>query len=81
MRATDLHRDPQLAARGFFVELDHPTLGGRRFDGAVTHFGATPARPSHAGPTIGQHTFDALRDVLGLGEDEIVELAAAGALT
>ena len=78
MRGTDLHRDPQLLHRDFFVELDHPELAGLRFEGAVTHFSVTPARPRHAGPTIGQHTFEGLRDVLGYDEDEIAEFAAAG---
>lgn len=81
MRATDLHEDPQLLHRGFFVELDHPELAGFRFDGLVTHFSATPPRILHAGPTIGQHTFEALRDILGYDEDQIADFAAAGALT
>ncbi|HEM45630.1 MAG TPA: hypothetical protein ENO23_01160, partial [Alphaproteobacteria bacterium] len=81
LRATDLHADEQLAAHGFFVELDHPRIGRARFDGAVTVFSATPARPTRAGPTIGQHTWETLRDVLGFDEDEIARLAAAGALS
>lgn len=81
LRASDLHADPQLAARGFFVELDHPHIGRSRFDGAVTLFSETPMRPTHAGPTLGQHTWEALRDVLGFDEDEIANLAAAQALT
>ena len=38
LRASDLPRDPQLAARGFYVELDHGFLGRMRFDGATTGF-------------------------------------------
>lgn len=81
LRATDFHDDPQLAARGFFVELDHDELAPMRYDGAVTIFSKTPARPTHAGPTIGQHSFEVMRELLGYREDEIAELAAAGALT
>jgi len=80
LRATDLHADPQLAARGFFVELDHPRIGRAHYDGAVTLFSATPARPTHAGPTLGQHTWEVLRDVLGFDEDTVGRLAAADAL-
>ncbi|MAE94055.1 MAG: hypothetical protein CL910_05290 [Deltaproteobacteria bacterium] len=80
-RGTDLLEDPQLLDRGFFVELDHPRIGRVRFDGAVTRFSATPARPTWAGPTIGQHTFEVLQDVLGYDEARIAELAEAGALT
>lgn len=80
-RATDLHEDPQLLAREFFVELDHPRIGRVRFDGPVTRFSATPARPTHAGPTIGQHTFEVLQDWLGYDDLEIAQLAEAGILT
>ena len=80
-RASDLALDPQLRHRKFFVELDHPLIGPNRYDGAVTIFSATPHRPTHAGPAIGQHTATVLRDHLGYTDDEISELAAAGALT
>ncbi len=81
MRGTDLHVDPQLLARGFFVDLDHPAIGRVRLNGAVTKFSETPAAPTHAGPTIGQHSFEVLTGMLGYTEDEVAELAAAGALT
>ncbi|MBW2295494.1 MAG: CoA transferase, partial [Deltaproteobacteria bacterium] len=51
------------------------------YDGAATQFSGTPAAPSHAGPTIGQHTFEVLTDVLGYDDSEVAELAACGALT
>jgi len=40
-----------------------------------------PARPKHAGPLIGQHTFEVLRDILGYSDDEIADIAATGALS
>lgn len=81
LRASDLAHDAQLAHREFFVELDHPRIGPNRYDGPVSRFSATPHAPRHAGPTIGQHTEHVLRDHLGYTDDEISELAAAGALT
>ncbi len=81
LRASDLNHDPQLMHREFFVELDHPRIGPAQFDGAVTRFSATPHRPTHAGPVIGQHTDVILREHLGYSDDEITELAASGTLT
>jgi len=81
MRATDLVEDPQLLARDFFIDLDHAQLGSVRVDGPVTEFSGTPSAPTHAGPVIGQHTFDVLTEILGYSDDEVADLAAAGALT
>ena len=81
LRATDFHADRQLAARKFFIELEHKGFGRSTFDGAVTIFSDMPAKPRHAGPLIGEHTFEVLRDVLGYSEDEISDIAAAGALS
>ena len=80
-RATDFHDDPQLAARDFFIELDHVELGRMLYDGAVTKFSRTPATPTHAGPTIGQHTFEVMTQILDYSEEEVADFAAKGALT
>jgi crotonobetainyl-CoA:carnitine CoA-transferase CaiB-like acyl-CoA transferase len=81
LRATDFHNDPQLSARDFFIELEHAAIGTSTFDGAVTSFSRTPARPTSAGPTIGQHTFEVMRDILGYSEAEISDIAATGTLS
>ena len=81
LRAPDLRRDPQLVDRGFFIELEHSGIGRQLFDGAVTLFSQTPSQPTHAGPLIGEHTMHVLQEILGYSEDEISELAVAGALS
>jgi len=81
MRATDFHADSQLDSRGFFIELEHGGFGKSIFDGAVTIFSDMPARPTRAGPLIGEHTFEVMKDVLGYSDDEISEIASTGALT
>ena len=80
LRATDLIRDPQLEHRGFFTPLEHPVIDAR-YDGPVTIFSATPYSPTRAGPTIGEHNEQVLKDVLGFSDDEITDLAIAGVLT
>lgn len=81
IRATDFHADAQLAARGFFIELEHGGFGKSLFDGAVTIFSDMPSRPTRAGPLIGEHTFKVMKEVLGYTDDEISEIASTGALT
>jgi crotonobetainyl-CoA:carnitine CoA-transferase CaiB-like acyl-CoA transferase len=79
-RPSDLHRDPQLAHRGFFVPCQHGVMGLTPYDGPVTLFSDTPAKLT-AGPCLGEHTHEVLHDLLGLADEEISEYAAAGVLT
>ena len=81
MRPTDLYEDAQLAHRGFFVTLDHSSMGPTPYDGPVTHFSGTPARLRRPAPCLGEHTEHVLRDLLGVTEDEMSEYAIQGALT
>lgn len=77
---SDLYEDPQVTHRGFFVTLDHERMGPTPYDGLVSKFSGMPTGPLTAGPTIGQHTDYVLRELLGMGEDEITEKAVAGVL-
>ena len=81
LRASDFYADPNLVAREFFIELDHGAIGKMTFDGPVTLFSATPARPWRAGPLVGEHTQQVMSEILGFSDQEITVLAAAGALT
>lgn len=78
--ARDIHDDPHLAARGFFVELPHPEVGVRRHLGIPYRLHATPLSVRRAAPCLGQDTDEVLRRVLGYGEDRIRALRAAGVL-
>jgi crotonobetainyl-CoA:carnitine CoA-transferase CaiB-like acyl-CoA transferase len=80
LRPSDFHADPQLVDRGFFIELEHTGFGKSTFDGPVTHYSKTPSSPTHAGPLIGEHTFEVMKDILGYTDEEISEIAAAEAL-
>jgi crotonobetainyl-CoA:carnitine CoA-transferase CaiB-like acyl-CoA transferase len=80
-RPTDLYRDPQLAAREFFVTLDHTVMGSTPYDGPATRFSATPARLRKAAPCIGEDTYEILTELLGLTPEQVAAYAAAGVLS
>jgi len=76
----DLLADPQLAARGHFVRLTHPTRGSTMVEGSRFRLSRTPAQMPTAAPTLGRDTADVLRSLLGYGDARIAELEAAGVL-
>src|SRR5262249_28048253 len=71
-------RDPQLAARGHFVDVPTPEGGTVRLDGPAVLLSETPARVRGPGPLLGEHTDEVLHEVLGLDPNEIAALRADG---
>ncbi len=67
--------NPQLEARGFFHEMDHPVTGKTRYPGLPMTFSGLP-RALHKAPPpmLGQHNDEVLAGLLGLGADEIGKL-------
>ena len=70
--------DPQVKHRGMRVEMPHPTAGTVSLVGSPMHLSATPVEYRHAPPTLGQHTDEVLREVLGLDAQAIGALREAG---
>ena len=74
----DLLDDPHLSERGFFVELDEPDVGPKRYPGqAIRIAGLDPGRwkPS---ARLGEHTYDILNGLLGLTGSAISSLEGKG---
>ncbi len=76
----DLFADPQLAQRGHFVEVEHPTHGPITLEGSRFRLSRTPARVERSGPTFGRDNQYVLETILGYSQERIAELAAAGVL-
>ncbi|MGO9453050.1 MAG: CaiB/BaiF CoA transferase family protein [Candidatus Binataceae bacterium] len=80
-RPEALFDDEQLAARGFFVEVEHPELGRSfRYPGAPYVFNGTPWRVYRRPPLTGEHTAAILRDELGIDPLEVATLASEGVI-
>jgi crotonobetainyl-CoA:carnitine CoA-transferase CaiB-like acyl-CoA transferase len=76
--AADLITDPQLAHRGHFTTMRHVHLGELAFERSGFRLSHNTAGYQSAGPNLGEHTEEVLRDVLGLEADEIARLLADG---
>ena len=70
--------DPHLAARGFFVVLDHPAAGTHPHPGPNFQLSGTPLRVWRAAPTVGQDNEYVYRRLLGVGEAEYRALERDG---
>ena len=81
MNAKDLHDDPHLGSRDYFVELPHPEVGTRRHMGIPFRLHGTPVEVWRAAPCLGEDTDYVLRDVLGYDAERIAALRSAGALS
>ncbi len=78
-KASDrFERDPQLTAREWWHRLPHAELGESDYDGVTPRLSETPGALRTSSPLLGSHTHDVMREVIGLSDEEIVELEVAG---
>jgi len=75
----DMAADPQTAARGMVVELEHPRAGRTRALGLPIKLSATPGTVSRPAPSFGQHTREVLAE-FGFSVAEIDALYASNAV-
>jgi crotonobetainyl-CoA:carnitine CoA-transferase CaiB-like acyl-CoA transferase len=69
--------DDQLAARDYFVPVEHPELRRTiRYPGAPYRFSDSPWRVTRRPPLLGEHTAQILQEELGLTAAELAVLAA-----
>jgi crotonobetainyl-CoA:carnitine CoA-transferase CaiB-like acyl-CoA transferase len=70
-------RDPQLLARGMYLEVQHPSLGSIGQIGRPIGFRDHPPFEPARAPSLGEATLSVL-DELGVAQEEIESLAAEG---
>jgi formyl-CoA transferase len=80
MSTEDLANDVHVKGRDMYVELDHPQRGKWFNVGMPIKLSASPAKIKRS-PTLGEHTDEILREVLGLSDADIASKKAAGAFS
>ena len=76
----DLANDPQLIARKFFLQIEHPVLGKSVSDNTPIKLSRTPARIRGAAPLPGQDNDYVYRGLLGMSEEEVSRYIAEGVI-
>jgi crotonobetainyl-CoA:carnitine CoA-transferase CaiB-like acyl-CoA transferase len=72
---------PQLAARDYWRNLEHPELGrALRYPGPFAKFSASPIAYRYRPPTVGEHNREFYIGELGFSETEIADLQATGVI-
>ena len=76
----EIFDDPQYIARGNLMAVTDPRVGPLVLPAAVPRLSATPATFNHAGRALGADNKAVFGGVLGLSEEEISTLGAAGVI-
>ena len=71
---------PHLAAREFFVEVEHPDAGRWPYPGAPYRFAATPWRIRRRAPRLGEHNDEVYGEWLGRSGGELDTLRRTGVI-
>ena len=70
----ELHTDPQIVHRGYWVPTEHPIQGQVPYSGMQATMSRTPGIVPGPGPCLGEHSWYVLESILGLDGDTISSL-------
>lgn len=76
----DLAQCPQLEAREFYEEVEHPVIGKIKVPFRLWNMTETPARYRRPAPLLGQHNAEVYGRILGYTEDETDALQKGGVI-
>lgn len=79
-RLDEVVNDPQLVARGFFVEVEHPQLGKVKLPSAPYQLPEDPWRVERVAPRLGEHNEEVYQRWLGHSRGELVKFREAGVI-
>ena len=70
--------NPQVAARGLLLDLEHAAIGQGRYVGSPIHLTGAGRGSRLPPPLLGQHTDEVLRERLGMAANDIARLRRDG---
>jgi crotonobetainyl-CoA:carnitine CoA-transferase CaiB-like acyl-CoA transferase len=73
----DLFESPQLRARGFFNEIEHPEAGTLTYPGPQFRMSEVEWSPGRA-PMLGEHNAEVCCEEMGMSREDLLRLRAAG---
>jgi len=76
----EIVNSPQIKARDFFVEIDHPAIGPARYPGAPYSLSETPWRIQRRAPLLGEHNEEIYCGRLAYDKRDLVKLAQSGVI-
>ena len=79
--AGNLANDPQLMARSFFAQIEHPTLGKTTSDNTPIKLSRTSAKIHRAAPLLGQDNEYVYQGLLGMCKEELSQYMEQGTLS
>lgn len=74
----DVYDDPQLRQRNIFWSMEHSEMGTFTHLGQSFQLSKTPAQAYSPSPLLGEHTEYVCTQMLGMSDDEFVELVVKG---
>jgi len=70
----DMFKDPHYQAREMIVDLEVEDLGKLKVPGIIPKLSKTPGQIRWAGPKLGEHTDEVLKEKVGLTDEQIEKL-------
>ncbi|MDA0733490.1 MAG: CoA transferase [Chloroflexi bacterium] len=80
LRGPDLLQDPHYRDRHTFNEVNHSQVGPKWYPGFAWRMSETPGQVHWPSPTLGQHNHQIYSQLLGLTDQEIIELEQDGVI-
>jgi CoA:oxalate CoA-transferase len=78
--AKEILENEHLAARGYFIDIDHPEIGRVKYPAPCYRLSQTPWKIKSPAPFLGQHNPSIYSDRLGYSREDLVTLYQAGVI-